>query len=237
MSSRFALEEFRSVGNLRVWTTERVPEDGTVVLLADGKGLQFKILLDRFCLALPDEAADRELLFTEFFDWIANDYNNVVDCERNVQNIDNLCGLLARSGVGQTGHIVVDFGCGTGLSVRSGGCGQATIVGFDHSAMMRRIAEREGLTVWSEHDLSSQGPGSIHGAFASYTFHTRVGDEAIKLVVARLTSEGVFAANFHKSEGKEWAREVFASVGMHPVLEDADGRHGPYAVFGRSKRV
>lgn len=221
--------------DLYIWSVTDAPADGTLVQCANGKQLRLDRYLDRFHLALPDDDEEREQLVTEFFEWIADEYGQLIDCDRNIENIDNLCHLLQRCGVGKKGQLLLDFGCGTGLAARSSGCGQATIVGFDQSPTMRQIARRAGMTVWSHADLARQPPGAIDGAFASYVFHTATGAGSVRLVVARMVPDGFFTVNFHKERGRDWADKLLQSLGMHTILEEPGdtARHGSYVVYGR----
>lgn len=222
-------------GDLLLWKSPYLPLDGMLIHCDNGENLRIKRYLDIFYVAMPDDEGAREHLVHEFFEWIAEKYERLVDPQRNIENIDNLLTLLKRQGVERKDQLVLDFGCGIGLSKRSCGCGEASIVGFDWSPTMRRLTQEAGMEVWSPDDLLRKEPGIIDGTFASYVLHTATGATALKHVVGLMKHTAVFTANFHKGAGISWANNLFESLGMRVVFEEPGeaGGHGPSVVYGR----
>jgi len=75
---------------------------------------EFRRLLDRFYLpAVPDSA-----LSVALFDLCADEYERLVDVKRNVSNIHNLLRVALLAWQGSADPVrILDFGCGTGLSL------------------------------------------------------------------------------------------------------------------------
>lgn len=222
-------------GGLYVWVDTAAPANGMRILCSSGQQVQLTRYLDRFYVAMPDDEEPRGQLVERFFDWIAEDYEKSIDVHRNIENIDNLLRLLREQGIGKREHTVLDFGCGPGLALRSQGCQSAQIIGFDPSPAIRRLAQKAGMKVWDPADLARQPHGAINAVIASYVLHTAAVAYSVRRVVSCLREGGIFAANFHKGAGREWADALFDSLQMQVIREEHSnlGRHGPYVVYQR----
>jgi SAM-dependent methyltransferase len=193
--------------------------------------------LDRFYLLAPvDDMIRRQDLLIRFFGLIAYEYESLIDVGRNEENIRMLVGMLSGAIGGLKGALVLDFGCGTGLShgvFRSEGI---RLVGYDPCPTMREIARARGMTVWSPRDLARQPRDSIQGSFASYLFHLVPHMGGLRLVWSRLRRGGVLTANFHKGQGRAAVEATVIELGgrVESVSEGPTCRHGQYVMYAKA---
>jgi SAM-dependent methyltransferase len=193
--------------------------------------------LDRFfVLTSLINAKMRQYTYDRFFTMIARQYDELIEIDRNRQNILNLLNYLAGA-IHASGASIVDYGCGTGLSVdvmRTDGLSRFQVHGVDRCPKMRQIAADRGMQVWSPGDLARQEKGSIGGAFASYVFHLLPDVHGVRLLWSRLSPGAILVANFHKNKGIEMinacleptALDVRIVIGM-----DGDQWHGTYVAY------
>ena len=198
---------------------------------------QFRVrrYLDRFYLWLPnnDSRLSQEII-DEFFDLIAKEYESLIDVARNIENIKNLFEILEDVIRPFDESKLVDYGCGTGLSLRAEHPINVEIFGVDRCPTMREIAAARGLTVWSLGQLASQPTNSLDGAFSSYVFHLFPRLEGLRLLWSRIRIGGAFVANFHKNDGIERVNEFMRAT--HGTLIDvrslpASEKHGTYLAY------
>jgi SAM-dependent methyltransferase len=213
-------------GGLASWPLERPAEEARRAAAALGSAAELH--LDRFHLLPPPDPAGRAALVGAFFDWLAEDYDQVTDVDRNAANIRALHELLAAHGV-HDGARLLDFGCGTGLAARV--LDGPALVGFDQSEAMRALAARAGAHVWGPRELAAQGRGSLDAGLASYVLHLGTGPKLVRAALERMREGALFAANFHRRLGTRWAAAIFASAGMSVVHEGDGGPHGTYVVY------
>jgi hypothetical protein len=190
--------------------------------------------LDRFYICTSDNGAHRQRLLEQFFDYLAPIYLELVDSTRNQDNISNLLDIIASFICLLPGSLVIDLGCGVGLSrdvaVRKG----VSIIGVDPCPNMRQVSLRRGLSVWGPGELARQPANSIDAAFASYVFHLVPGTGLLSLLWARLKNGAVLAANFHKQQGLQQFEDSMATLGgVALAITDFDDRspHGAYRAF------
>ena len=187
--------------------------------------------MDHFIICFPKDPTDRQRLLESFFDSIAPLYCDLIDKSRNLENVRVLLRKILDLGVDQTAGLIIDFGCGVGLSVEVARAMGVSIIGFDPCPMMRKAAQGKGLRVFSAGDLASCPNETLDAGFASYVFHLLPSFGSFELLWARLKPEGVFVANFHKDEGVEAFEDVVVRLGGK-VLADLDwpreSQHGSY---------
>ena len=198
-----------------------------------------RYLFDKFHLWISRNDRGRwQKLLDKFFGLIADEYEALIDIPRNIENISNLLGFLS-SLVGPLSHaLVVDYGCGTGLSIRPGRETSVTLIGVDRCPRMRAIATSRGMLTWSPGDLARQLSGSVHAAFASYVLHLLPETHGLRLLWARLKPGGVLVANFHKGQGIELVADCLSE--QHALIRRLDSpagaqRHGPYFAYVKQK--
>ncbi len=231
----FTLPDPIQVGRLFIWKNVSPITNYYSLYCNNGKSIHLVKHMDQFIIAIPNHQEEREILFEEFFDWIAINYLSMIDDKRNLENINILLNLLRRHNICEQGQLILDFGCGPGLSRNSQGCGKAKIIGFDPSPTMRMLAKQKGMIVWDYDDMERQAPGTIDGIFASYVLHNAACSDSLQLAVSLLNKNGIFAANFHKGAERQWADNLFFLLGMQSVFEVNDHimTHGPQVLYGK----
>lgn len=195
--------------------------------------------LDKFYLWTPEYPLERrQEVLDSLFQQIASEYESLVDVQRNLSNIRNLLTLLGQFVHPLSGSLIVDFGCGTGLSVGPASAYNVKLIGVDRCPKMRQIAASKGMTVWSPGQLAQQPRNSIDGAFASYVFHLLPDTHGLRLLWSRLRVGGALVANFHKNEGlklvEACVRDLKGLVVRLPHNVDG-GSHGTYVAFRKEK--
>lgn len=196
-------------------------------------GLKLHRYLDRFYLWVPEDDEDqRQDLIDQFFQWIGDDYESLIDRDRNIENIRNLIQLVG-STVGLPSEIV-DYGSGTGLALRPAAELGLKLIGVERSVVMARRAIAAGMAVWTPGDLARQPNGSLPSAFASYVLHLLPHTNGLRLLWARLRPGSVLVANFHKSEGIERVNDCLGrerSTILQLRSPDGSMKHGPYIAY------
>ncbi len=195
------------------------------------KDIEVLRYLDRFHLVLSNaNLAERQEVLDEFFEFIAEDYEHIIDLSRNRENIKILLSLLKGRIECSENAIVIDYGCGIGLSNES--LFEAKLIGFDRCKIMRRIAKDRGMVIWCHEELAKQPDETINGAFASYVLHYLLPEnKEFQLLWPKLKPGAVLVANLHKKQGIERLEAAIRKVkGSLELLEgppDSE-RHGIY---------
>ncbi len=206
-------------------------------LVVDATGLEAMRYLDRFVLIMPaKEGIARQKLVDHFFSLLGEDYETYIDVERNCRNIANLLHLLqAHGGLGQ-GQVVVDYGCGTGLSLRVLAGSGIELVGVDRCEVMRSVASNRGMRTFRPEELLNWRGEPFDGAFSSYALHLVYDYKDVEAVWGSLKPGGVLAGNFHKRIGlarvESWIRRMGGSV-LVPEVPCEWEEHGVLRVFTR----
>jgi len=204
---------------------------------------EFRRLLDRFHLpAVPDP-----VLSVALFDLCAEAYERLVDVTKNVANIHNLLQIAITALQRTSGPIrLLDFGCGTGLSIvalQSPVCRSLPrihITGTDNSAQMLKIAARRGLPVLAKADWASLARGTYDAVIASYVVHLGISQHDCDLIAKQLTPGGVLAANCHRGDAAavERVAALLRRAGLRaiPLLAgDAGTPANPILLFGHER--
>ena len=187
--------------------------------------------LDRFILLIPEDQNESHEIFTLFFDSIADNYEEYIDRQRNLDNIHNLLSILSSSIGPLKGKTILDFGCGTGLSMEFSSEFAVNLVGVDASQGMRTVASSKGMTVWSYADLTKCPPGGIYGCIASYVLHLPQNDHIFSLIWSKMGPGGILVGNIHKSQRlKSLEQLVFHLSGTIKYLTQLNNSsiHGDY---------
>jgi Methyltransferase domain len=190
--------------------------------------------MDRFFFEVNEDDNVRQSLLTGFFNVLAPLYRELVDVDRNVQNIETLLTLIERQVAFRTDGLIVDLGSGIGLSREPASRRGLRVVGVDPCPSMRHLAGLNGLTAWGPGDVARLPSDSFQAAFASYVFHLIPESGLLRLIWHRIENGGVLAANFHKQQGIEQFRATMHALGGIPVALDAalaSTRHGQYLAY------
>ena len=190
---------------------------------------------DCFYLLIPLTKKEIKKLYKEFFDFISHDYENLIDVQRNQENIYNLL-KITRKHFNQFNKLkILDYGCGTGLSFDIAKKFNCELFGFDICPNMRTLASQKGLIVWDEKKLMAQSANCIDGVISSYVFHFLSDDAYLKLLYKILKPKGTLVANFHKNKNRDFIDRSLKKIGFNILTMDENKnkecRHGTYVVY------
>jgi SAM-dependent methyltransferase len=190
-------------------------------------------LMDRFWFVLADKGELQEAVFAEFFEYIADEYERLIDVSRNVENIETLLSQLSTILGNLADQSILDFGCGTGLGIGPLTAFGTLFTGVDQAAHMRDLARKRGMPVISMDQLQSR-TSAFHGVIASYVFHLFVDEFVFDQLWNTVRIGGALVANFHKGSGIERANAFFrrsdcriVECEVAPHLQ----RHGSYLAY------
>lgn len=154
----------------------------------------------------------QEVIHLLFLEIAGDTYNATIDRRMNIgcyealyEGASKLCAFPIKT--------VLDFGCGPGTVLASPIYRQFdTLLGFDFVQGNRDHATEVGLRVLDESQLDELELEYFDLVVCSYVLHYRsVSVELISKIFDRLRVGGIWAANFHKSEGVSWFLESLAN--------------------------
>lgn len=177
--------------------------------------------LDKFILVLPDDVYQRRMIWEYIYKIYSKDYEKMIDQKHNLQCIQYMLNILQREKYNGALNIL-DFGCGTGLSINAEFSGQ--IYGYDINESMRKIACEKGMKVLTEEDFWNLPAECFQGVLASYTLHMAVSGSELNKIVSILINNGLLVANFYK--GIDCDRVTEKLVGMNMVIEEKEENRG-----------
>lgn len=195
-------------------------------------GVVERCLFDRAHFLLNSDPKLQQAAYGEFFEYIAAEYESLIDLDRNVRNVDNLIAMLCRSIEDLYDKRILDFGCGTGLSYGSLKRSTARFIGVDQSQHMRKIAQSRGMQVLGL-DYLGRAQSTFDGAIASYVLHLVTDETVVGSLVNSMKPGGILVANYHKGINADWAENTFRRLGCDVTgLPSAEsGEHGPYFAY------
>lgn len=177
--------------------------------------------LDKFILVLPDDACQRRMIWEYIYKNYAKDYEKMINQKHNLQCIQYMLNILQREKYNGVLNIL-DFGCGTGLSINAEFIGQ--IYGYDINESMRKIACKKGMKVLTEEDFWNLPAECFQGVLASYALHMAVSGSELNKIVSTLINNGLLVANFYK--GIDCDRVTKKLIGMNMVIEKKEENRG-----------
>jgi SAM-dependent methyltransferase len=191
--------------------------------------------LDRFHLLIrTDEIENRQKVLDIFFGLIACEYESLIDVQRNLDNIRNLLRFVKELTHLPEGSTIVDYGCGTGLSIKLIAEFNIKLIGVDSCPTMRQIAKSRGMVALGIGQLARKPKNSLDSAIASYVFHLLPQPDGLRLLWSRLKPEGVIVGNFHKNQGVEMVNSYIQALkGSVQLLESPNrfDKHGTYIAY------
>lgn len=202
---------------------------------------KYKIIryLDIFYILVPIEnSALRKELFIQFFNLLGESYDRIIDINRNKENIKNLFNIVKFYLPSFQNSTILDYGCGTGLSLEIAKNYHINIIGFDTCPIMLNLARERGMKIWNGKDILKQPLNTIDASISSYVFHLLPEDENLNMLFKLLKSGSVLVANFHKDFGLEQANKYLVHLGFKkaPLPNiTLSKRHGTYGIFIKSK--
>jgi SAM-dependent methyltransferase len=216
-------------GDLRICRLDpaKLPPD------AARRGCEINRYLDRFHLLLSrEDPVLRQQTLDLFFSFLEPDYESTVDVDRNENNIKILLEVVQGALGDISQAVLLDFGCGTGLSLGPAReCG-TTLVGFDTSEAMRSAARSRGMSVLTAERILSSDSLRFDGIIASYVLHLEPAEVWIRAAWSHLRPGGVFAANFHKHSGLDAFTRILRNFGAGVrLVNPLEGeRHGSFVL-------
>jgi hypothetical protein len=190
----------------------------------------FDVQLDSYVL-IHGETITKDIMISSLYEYIAPIYEEVIDITRNIENIETLL-IIADKHNQKKGKILLDYGCGTGLS-RSIVSSDNTLYGYEPSYSMGEYASLRGINVISREDLEDSDL-FFDVIFSSYVFHLDVDFNILAKALSKLTDFGIFVCNIHKgSLGSNFVKRM-ESVGLiEQSLASSfqNTEHGKYVSF------
>lgn len=193
-------------------------------------------IMDRFYLPYIHDPATTDAFFTQ----IASEYDQIIDADRNIDNLSILLRLATGKATAAGPPVrFLDFGCGTGLSVLALArladvLGGVRITGFDRCARMRDMAHRRGLNVIPSADCAALvAAGPFDGAVASYVFHLGISDDSLRALHDSLLTGAPMVLNYHKFTDDALAHldGTARAVGFRLVDRSDHPEHGSISVY------
>lgn len=186
----------------------RLVDDFNPELHTEFKEKGYHRIFEKCFVVRPSKSEHRQEVIYLLFSEISGDtYKATIDLERNIGCYDalfegaiELCTSINR---------ILDFGCGPGTILASKKYHDVeTLIGFDFIPENRQRAREIGLDVFEVDQLDKIEFEYFDLVVCSYVLHYRsVKIEMIDRVFDSLRIGGVWAANFHKSEGVSWFME------------------------------
>jgi len=207
-------------------------------LQREKRGFDLSRYLDRFYVCVrPHDTHRRQRILDILFDCAAPEYEQLINPNQNRENIFQLLAALEAACGPLAGKLVIDFGCGVGLSKQAAQEFGVRLVGFDRCPRMRKQANAHGLEVWGPRHLAVAPKNSIDAAFCSYLFHLLPDLGSLRLLWLRLRVGGALAANFHKGRGLDRVADAFGATASEHNIEGPQlmFAHGLYRLFIRSQ--
>lgn len=206
--------------------------DVDLITLSALPGWNVQRYLDVFYICTP-VGSQSVLIINSLLDEIAFQYDDFVDKNRNLSNIDTLLQLVCDYYVDTTAITVLDFGCGTGLSKQVANKYPLNIIGYDRSSTMEEIARNNGMTVITSADIKRK-TFCFDAIIASYVMHLLADYNAFIDALDCLKCGGIVACNFHKNYGYIELRDFMVAKFKNSIefkLVDICDTHGTYVII------
>lgn len=188
--------------------------------------------LDRFYICcIAREVKKHQETLDGFFDFVSSDYENIIDTKRNLSNVRNLVRILEENLELRDEGKIIDFGCGTGISMSQVADCSFEVIGVDRCPNMRKLASQKRMKVWDMGELARQQRYTIDGSFASYVLHLLQDTAGIKLLWSLLKPGGILVGNFHKNHGIDILDGCMKELRGEVVLRDNNILHGTYIAY------
>lgn len=181
--------------------------------------------MDRFELILPNDYFQQSVLWRDFYQCFGEYYEKLIDDRCNIKCIQMLVSHIDARTESDKSKIILDFGCGSGLSTKV--TVQGKIVGYEPVEEMGKQAKRRGMELLTREDIQSMPDYTFDAVFSSYVFHLAVMEEDIELVLRRMKEGAVWVANFYKNINLEYVNAIFRRYGCMPKrLRVQEERYG-----------
>lgn len=194
------------------------------------------LYLEKYIICIiPDEENLISDFWGKLYNIIANQYEQLIDIKRNIENIENLLDILINIGKLEQGTSIIDYGCGTGISLRASKVNYFDILGIDINDKMLKIAISKGLKAYNLQYLK-ETKYYFNGAFSSYALHLFPQYNDVKVLWDKLLPSATLVANFHKGNGIEYFSDIIKKLGgkcKKICVKKKNWNHGDYFAFYR----
>lgn len=189
--------------------------------------------LDHFYLEIPEELSEQKAFWDELYDYIGFSYENYIDISNNLACIDLLLSILFKHKYIKRNSTVLDFGCGSGLSLRSNWRNICNIIGYESNHTMYSIARSRGLKVYLPEMIDTCLDNSINAVFASFVFHMYIDYDVLKCISLKLKDKTAWSLNFYKDINKDKTIQMFQNLGYHHECVGKMKKIGSVYIFYR----
>ena len=169
----------------------------------------------------------------ELYDYIGFSYENYIDISNNLACIDLLLSILFKHKYIKRNSTVLDFGCGSGLSLRSNWRNICNIIGYESNHTMYSIARSRGLKVYLPEMIDTCLDNSINAVFASFVFHMYIDYDVLKCISLKLKDKTAWSLNFYKDINKDKTIQMFQNLGYHHECVGKMKKIGSVYIFYR----
>ena len=175
-----------------------LPINEAFSILSRNLKIDCKKYMDSFLIFPPSDEIHVRKFWHDFFDYFSEEYDNIIDIENNKQNILFLFQNIFKYASSTENCKILDFACGTGLSINV--IKNVILTGVDISNKMLEIAASRGLETIDMETLKIQ-KNFYNGIFSSYAFHLCNDDETLSVIWNSLKINAPLAVNFYKGVG------------------------------------
>ncbi len=167
------------------------------------------------------------------FGYLSQTYEDLIVEETNVTTYDRLLSEVVRI-AGISRPSVLDFGCGTGLAMKSRWISRVDMTGFDFCEEVGRMATERGLAVLSADDFWTSREISFDFVIASFVLHFPVSPLTMRRLWDLIRPGGCLVANFHKRINEEWVTQtILAFDGRVEVVAEGPNIGSGFSIFRR----
>lgn len=153
--------------------------------------------LNNFLIVLPVKYELQSVLWNDFYSYYGDLYEDMIDVKNNVECIKELYSYIGRNVKIDCMTNILDYGCGSGLSVYIDT--ECQLIGYEPNEKMRRQAAKRGMDVIDYKQLCSMKCNCIDAIFSCYVFHMGINSKDIRLMKKIIRQEGLIIANFYKN--------------------------------------
>lgn len=187
--------------------------------------------LDSFYLELPNNTSEQKRFWDDLYGFIDGSYECYIDKNNNLACISLLIHNLNNYHLISKESTLLDFGCGSGLSLETEWNNKCRIIGYERNYSMYKMAITRGMNVFLPETIDSCLNNSIDAVFSSFVFHMSVDYEDLLKISPKLKKNAPWSLNFYKDINKEKAIRMFRDFGYKYESFGAIKKFGSVCVF------
>lgn len=179
--------------------------------------------LDKFIIVLPERYTTQNQLWQDFYQMFGNQYETLVNKKNNQECIELMLNIISFNT--DRNCKILDFGCGSGLSLEIKHTGE--IYGYELVDVMKNQAQNKGMIVYDSKEINNIPNGFFDAVFSSYVFHMGITNEDIERIIPKIKKGGLWVANFYKEINVNHVNKIFKDIGFITQKKlYGDERHG-----------